>query len=120
MAKKRTPRTVSILYALIDGASAEALRNLVRSLATQNPDVATACPDTLSSQLPADAPQKADTAATAARSLWSKADMILDDLNTYGGGPGRCQAPSCSCVNKFSEVQGVSSGRLIQTFWATA
>ena len=103
MAKTRTPRPASPLDALIDGASVEVLRDLVRSLTALDPDVRTVCLDTLSSQLPADAPQKADAAASAARSLWVKADVILDDLNAYGGGPDEDVEEACSLLDDLGQ-----------------
>jgi len=74
------------LGALIDGASPDALRNLLGQLVAEQPDIVPTCLDVLGGTLPAGTPARTSAAAAAAQALWSRADDILAEFNAYGGG----------------------------------
>ena len=86
MTDRETQGTASLLDRLIDKASPEALRDLVRRLVAEHPGTRPTCLDVLGGHLPVGAPARDDAATAAARARWLEADAILAEFDAYGGG----------------------------------
>lgn len=106
MGARRRSEQMGAFDQLVQAASAEVLKTLVRNMAATRPELRRQCIDFLKSNVPLNSRGRAGAEAEAAFALWAELEPDLSDLDAYGGGDEGTEERVMSLLSELAQRLG--------------